>query len=136
MNIRYERRLAAPISKADFFVGWKFKPPDGALQSMIGHAEFVVTAVDVDKNETVGLVTGITDHTLAAYIPFLEVSAAYQNFGIGSHLVEIITKDLAKYYMVDLVCDESLVAFYAKLGFAASRSMSIRNFDARAIIEK
>jgi ribosomal protein S18 acetylase RimI-like enzyme len=74
----------------------------------------VVLAKDGDR--VVGFVTAISDGVLSAYIPLLEVLPEFQGRGIGSELVRRLFDRLGDIYMVDVVCDESVVPFYARFG--------------------
>ena len=75
----------------------------------------------------VGFVNAVGDGVLAAYVPCLEVLPAWQGQGIGSELVRRILDALESRYMVDLVCDEDVVPFYERLGFAPYRAMIRRD---------
>lgn len=85
-------------------------------------------AIDDSCSRVVGFITAITDGTLAAYIPFLEVLPAYQRRGIGRELVARMLSQLSRFYMVDLVCEPDLQAFYAKLGMQPVVGMVVRNY--------
>ena len=77
----------------------------------------------------IGFITAITDKTLAAYIPFLEVLPDYQKKGIGKELIVQILEILKDYYMVDLLCDPELQSFYENLGMRKATGMMCRNYD-------
>jgi len=66
---------------------------------------------------------------LSAYIPLLEVLPKYQKLGIGKELVSRMMESLQGLYMVDVVHDESLQAYYAKFGMTAAKGSVVRNYD-------
>ena len=77
----------------------------------------------------IGFINAITDKTISAYIPLLEVIPEYRNRGIGSELVRRMVMLLKDYYMIDVSCDKDLERFYNNLGFAPLSAMTIRNYD-------
>ncbi len=83
--------------------------------------------MDDGSGDVVGFVTAITDHVLAAYIPFLEVRPGYRGQGIGSELMRRMLDRLQGLYMVDLVCDPEVRPFYASLGMSPVTAMMVRN---------
>ena len=118
------------ISAADlepFFDGWGRKPaPEKRLQ-ILNNSHHVIFAMD--ENIVVGFINAITDKTISAYIPLLEVIPEYRNRRIGSELVRRMVTLLEEYYMVDICCDRALEEFYHKLGFTTLTAMVIRNYD-------
>ena len=66
---------------------------------------------------------------MSAYIPLLEVLPNWQGRGIGTRLIEVLCEQLGDLYMVDLVCDAELEAFYAPLGFQVLTGMARRNYE-------
>lgn len=121
---------AEGISAADlepFFEGWGRKPaPEKRLQ-ILNNSHHVVIAME--ENKVVGFINAITDKTISAYIPLLEVIPEYRNRGIGSELVRRMITLLKEYYMVDICCDKDLEKFYHMLGFTTLTAMAIRNYD-------
>lgn len=115
-----------------FWVGWPDPPsPERHLEALRG-SEVVVLAIDEaiaagSPGRVVGVVTAVGDGVLAASIPLLEVLPAWQGQGIGSELVRRVVAALEPRYMLDLVCDEPLVAFYERLGFTPYRAMIRRD---------
>ena len=61
--------------------------------------------------------------------PFLEVLPEFRHGGIGRELVRRMLRRLSGLYMVDLLCDPPLQAFYASLGMLSASGMSVRNYD-------
>lgn len=110
-----------------FFVGWPNPPSPETHLRILNHSDAVVLAVDEETSQVVGFITAITDHVVAAYIPHLEVLPAYQGQGIGRALVERMVERLKDLYMIDLLCDPDVEAFYEGLGFGKVAGMYIRN---------
>ena len=67
----------------------------------------------------------------AAYIPLLEVRTDRQHEGVGRALVERMLARLDRCYMVDVVCDENVIAFYEALGGQRLHAVAWRNFESR-----
>jgi ribosomal protein S18 acetylase RimI-like enzyme len=97
-----------------FFVGWPSPPSRERHLDLLRGSAHVVLAKDGDR--VVGFVTAISDGVLSAYIPLLEVLPEFQGRGIGSELVRRLRDRLGDLYMVDVVCDEGVVPFYARFG--------------------
>jgi len=110
-----------------FFVGWPAPPKSETHLRVLQNSDYVVLAVDEGK--VIGFINAITDKTLAAYIPLLEVLPEYQNKGIGTELAKEMLVLLKDFYMVDLLCDAGLQPFYENLGMEKAVGMRIRNFD-------
>jgi GNAT superfamily N-acetyltransferase len=129
MPIRYstDANDLATAELDGFFVGWPNKPSNATLIASIAKSDHCVLAFDDQR--LIGFITAITDHTLCAFIPLLEVLPEYQKQGIGRELVQQMKSLLANLYAIDLICDEDLVPFYTNLGFTKTRSMSIRNYE-------
>jgi len=110
-----------------FFAGWR-RPvsPETHLQ-ILRNSNHVVLALDDETGNVVGFITAISDGILSAYIPLLEVLPAYQGWGIGQELVRRMLARLRGLYMIDLLCDPELQAFYTRLGMKPATGMMIRN---------
>lgn len=129
MNYIYTAENITPEMLKGFFHGWKkFPSPEKHLE-LLQNSEFKILAIDTDKNIVAGFITAISDGVLCAYIPLLEVLPEYQNQKIGTELVKRMLESLKKFYMIDIVCDESLQKFYEKSGLKKYFSMIIRNYD-------
>lgn len=115
-----------------FFEGWPTAPSREAHLKLLNGSDEVVLAIDDASGAVVGFITAITDGVLSAYIPLLEVLPAYRGRGIARELVTRLREALHGYYMIDLVCDEALAAFYESLGFTRMLAMAIRDYDAQA----
>ena len=112
-----------------FFVGWPKPPSKETILKILSQSSHIVLAVDSVSGNLVGFINAVSDNVLSAYLPLLEVLPEYQKQGIGRELVSRMLEKLKSLYMIDLVCDDSLVPYYEKLGLAPMRAMSIRNFD-------
>lgn len=112
-----------------FFVGWPNPPSPEAHLRILNGSAYVVLATDDETDNVVGFITAISDGVSAAYIPHLEVLPAYQGRGIGTELVQRMLAQLRYLYMIDLVCDPDVQAFYERLGMRQGHAMLIRNYD-------
>jgi ribosomal protein S18 acetylase RimI-like enzyme len=110
-----------------FFVGWPNPPTPVTHLEILRRAAHVVLALE--GSSVVGFVTAISDGILCAYIPLLEVLPGHQHQGIGSELMRRMLETLSEMYMVDLLCDPDLQAFYSRVGMQESSGMLVRNFD-------
>ncbi|HEX5190070.1 MAG TPA: GNAT family N-acetyltransferase [Streptosporangiaceae bacterium] len=112
-----------------FFVGWP-RPPSAAQHLAVLRGSFrVVLAIDDPPGRVAGFVNMISDGVLTAFIPWLEVLPEYQGRGIGTELMRRVL-DCEQMYSIDLVCDEPLLPFYARLGLTAIPGAGIRRSSA------
>ncbi len=109
-----------------FFVDWTTKPTPAVHLDILHGSSHVIVAVDVEPDRAVGFVTAISDGVLSAYVPLLEVLPECQGKGIGSELMRRILKRLEHLYMVDLLCDAPLQAYYARFGMRPATGVLIR----------
>ncbi|MEA1980912.1 MAG: GNAT family N-acetyltransferase [candidate division Zixibacteria bacterium] len=114
---------------AGFFVGWPKPPSPETHLKILENSSHIVLAIDKNINQVIGFINAVSDKTLSAYLPLLEVLPKYQKQGIGSELVKRILYQLKDFYMIDLACDDNLIPFYNKLGMKKIRAMGIRNYD-------
>ena len=112
-----------------FFVEFSRRPSSEKLYEILKNSEYKILALDTDKNRVVGFINAISDHTLSAYIPLLEVLPDYQKHGIGKELVRRMMEKLHDYYMIDICCDERLARFYGRFGMKRILAMTIRNYQ-------
>lgn len=112
-----------------FFVGWPTPPSEDVLFQVLTRAYRRVLAIDEQDGRVIGFVNAVSDGILSAYIPLLEVLPEYQGRGIGSSLMERMLKQLEHLYMVDIVCDETVVPFYQRMSFHQLHGMAYRNFE-------
>jgi ribosomal protein S18 acetylase RimI-like enzyme len=124
------KEAIAGLDLSGFFVGWPNPPHVEILKKILMNSQHIYLAMD--RNKLVGFVNAISDQTLSAYIPLLEVLPEYQGRGIGKNLVEKIKSDLSHYYMIDICCDEDVTPFYEKLNFKRAHSMILRNYAKQA----
>lgn len=83
--------------------------------------------IAIDRDCIIGFLTIISDKHLCAYIPLFEIVKEYRNKGIGKKMFKMamdITKD---FYMIDLTCDDNMIAFYEKMGMFRLNAMVKRN---------
>lgn len=117
-----------PADLNGFFVGWPSPPSNERRLDLLRGSD--VVALAFDDASLVGFATAISDGVLSAFIPFLEVIPTHQRRGIGSRLVESLLAQLDDLYMVDVVCDSGLEAFYARIGFRTlDRAMGLRRHE-------
>lgn len=118
--------VTAEQLRGGFFVGWPNPPsPETHLRILRGSSHVVLAW---DGDQVVGFINALSDGALMAFLPLLEVLPAYQGQGIGRELVRRMLAELAPFYAVDLLCDESLRPYYQRLGFTAVCGMALRNF--------
>lgn len=110
-----------------FFVGWPTPPSSEKLLKLLENSYKIVLAIDDSTGNVIGFINAISDKTLSAYIPLLEVLPPYQKQGIGSELVKKMLEQLQDFYMIDLCCDTELNEFYSKFNFSHANAQIIRN---------
>lgn len=113
---------------AGFFDGWPSPPlPEKHLALLHGSSHVVLAE---EAGRIVGFVTAISDGVLAAYIPLLEVRREWRGRGVGTELVRRLLAELEGLYMVDVVCDPDLIAFYERFGLVPVVGLVRRNRSA------
>jgi predicted N-acetyltransferase YhbS len=117
---------------AGLFSYWGNPPAPANILRILRGSNHVVLAVDDESGQIIGYITAITDGVSAAYIPHLEVRSEWPGQGIGSELVQRMLASLSHIYMIDLICDEDLQPFYARLGFRSWTGMIVRNYARQA----
>jgi ribosomal protein S18 acetylase RimI-like enzyme len=129
--ISFRKKLegTTPDQLEGFFSGWPNPPTTETFIKLLKNSDEFILAFDEDDEKVVGFITAITDHVLAAYIPFLEVLQDYQGQDIGKQLVELMIEHFKELYMIDLLCDEHLQGFYQKLGMHKASGMMVRNYE-------
>jgi ribosomal protein S18 acetylase RimI-like enzyme len=127
--IRYsnDKSIIDQLDIFGFFVGWPSPPNEDTLKKLLKNSQHIQLAI-ID-NKLIGFVNALSDLTLTAYIPLLEVLPEYKGQGIGTQLIKNIQADLNDFYMIDICCDEDVIPFYKKLGFTQGHSMSSRNYQ-------
>jgi len=112
-----------------FFEGWPDPPSPATHLRILRSSAHVVLAVDDQAGRVVGFINAISDGIMCAYIPLLEVLPEYRGRGIGSELTERMLRRLGDLYMVDLMCDPSVLGFYETRGMKPAQGAVVRNFD-------
>ena len=128
VSVEYTTSLdgVGPEHLEGFFEGWP-KPPSAERHLEILRGSYrVVLARESGSPGIVGFVNAISDGTLTAFIPLLEVLLSHRNRGIGTELVRRLLDELKDFYAVDLLCDPDLVPFYERFGMRQSVGMAIR----------
>jgi GNAT superfamily N-acetyltransferase len=129
-NIVYSEDPSALQSQqlTGFFVGWPNPPSAETLLKILQRSAHVVFALDTVPNRVVGFINCISDGVLSAYVPLLEVLPEYQKQGIGKQLVQRLLTHTKNYYMVDVVCNPSLLPFYEQFGFSRGSAAIRRDY--------
>ncbi len=128
MPIEYTNSLdgVAPEHMQGFFEGWPSPPsPQRHLEILQGSYR-IVLAREADSPKIIGFANAISDGTLTAFIPLLEVLPTHRGQGIGSELVHRLLDELKDFYAVDVLCDPELVPFYERFGMRQGIGMAIR----------
>jgi predicted N-acetyltransferase YhbS len=122
-----------PAQLEGFFAGWPNPPTAATLLRILQGSSHAIVAQLMEEQAgggpVVGYITALTDGVSAAYLPHLEVRVDWQNQGIGRMLVEQMLAKLRNIYMIDLVCDPELGAYYERFGFQPYHAMVIRNYE-------
>jgi ribosomal protein S18 acetylase RimI-like enzyme len=125
MNLVINRaELYGSDAHENFFVGWPTKPSYKLVKSHFANAESIFA---IQGDEITGFITALTDKSLFAFIPLLEVRPEFQHRGIGTSLVSAMELHLGELYGIDLVCDPDLISFYKTHGFLELSGMVKRN---------
>ena len=132
INYIFTTEGVSPEQLRGFFNGWPNPPSPETHLRLLKNSDEIVLAIDQETKRVVGFITAITDHVLSAYIPFLEVLPEYRGREIGKELVDFMLERLGDLYMIDLICDQELQAFYAKRGMVKARGMMMRNYDSQS----
>ena len=121
--------ITADQLRGGFFAGWSRKlTPETHLRTLQG-ADIVYLAIDSDTSSVVGYITLLTDWVLSAFVPNIEVLAAYQGRGIGTALMKRMLARVAALPNVDLMCDPDVQPFYARFGMKPCGGMVLRKQD-------
>jgi GNAT superfamily N-acetyltransferase len=121
--------VVSPDSLVGFFDGWPTAPTPDVHAELLRRSALAEVAFDGDR--VIGFATAISDGVLSAYIPLLEVHSTHRGRGIGTILIERLLARLSDLYMVDVVCDDDVAPFYARLGFTRAAGMMRRNYGAQ-----
>ncbi|WP_245805857.1 GNAT family N-acetyltransferase [Bacillus alkalicellulosilyticus] len=85
------------------------------LESMIHHANILITAWDSDK--LIGVARAITDYSYCCYLSDLAVRLDYQSQGIGRELVQRVQETIGEEVALILLSSPTAMQYYPKLGF-------------------
>jgi GNAT superfamily N-acetyltransferase len=116
----------APEHLEGFFQGWPSPPSPQRHLDILRGSYRVVLAREGSSRGIVGFANAISDGTLTAFIPLLEVLPSHRGRGIGTELVRHLLSELEDFYAVDLLCDPDLVPFYERFGMRQGVGMAIR----------
>ena len=97
-------------------IGWVSGKYPQQLYHALQHSPYVLTAWDGER--LVGLVRGIDDGGMTAFLHYLLVSPDYQHQGIASKLVEMAKEHYKDFFYINVMPEESKNAtFYERHGF-------------------
>ena len=119
-----------PTLLEGFFVGWPAPPSADRHLEILRASTYVSVAWAGD--EVAGFIAAIGDGIFAAYISLLEVKPPFQGRGVGTALTRRMLERLSHCYMIDLICDPDLLAFYERLGMSRYTGAIVRNPGALA----
>lgn len=111
-----------------FFEGWKKPHTPKDHIKILHNSDYIVLAIDREKDRVIGFITALTDNMQSAFIPLLEVLPDYRKQGIGSELMSRMLGKLKGIPAIDLTCDPDMQKFYSKLGMKPSVGMIIRDY--------
>ena len=102
--------------------------PDRLIKALKG-SSLVITAWDGSK--LVGLLRGIDDGEMVAFLHYLLVHPDYQGMGIATHLLDMAKEKYKSYLYLNVMPDEQEnIPFYERHGFnllADGAAMQIRH---------
>lgn len=102
--------------------------PDRLIKALKG-SSLVITAWDGSK--LVGLLRGIDDGEMVAFLHYLLVHPDYQGMGIATHLLDMAKEKYKSYLYLNVIPDEKEnIPFYERHGFnllADGAAMQIRH---------
>lgn len=86
------------------------------MARMAASADLLVSAWDGEL--LVGVARALTDFCAVCYLADLAVDRAYQQRGIGAHLVDQVRQQIGAGTLLLLLAAPSAMAYYPKIGFA------------------
>ncbi|MGN0047982.1 MAG: GNAT family N-acetyltransferase [Bacteroides sp.] len=132
MEIAYkETRDFTEAEVEDLFlsVNWLSGRYPQRLIKALKSSSLVITAWDGDK--LVGLIRGMDDGEMVAFLHYLLVRPEYQGMGIAKHLLQMVKDRYRSFLYINIMPDESKnIAFYEKNGFTLLKegaAMQIRH---------
>ena len=97
-------------------IGWVSGKYPAQLIHALQHSSFVLSAWEGKK--LVGLIRGLDDGGMTAFLHYLLVSPDYQHQGIASKLVEKAKEHYKNFFYINVMPEESCNAtFYERHGF-------------------
>lgn len=97
-------------------IGWVSGKYPTQLYRALQNSSFVLSAWDGER--LVGLIRGIDDGGMTAFLHYLLVSPDYQRQGIASQLVERAKEHYKDFFYINVMPEESSnVPFYERHGF-------------------
>ena len=98
-------------------VGWVSRRYPEQLYRALLHSSYVLTAWD--EEQLVGLLRGIDDGCMTAFLHYVLVLPDHQGMGIASQLVERAKEHYKDFFYINLMPEESSnAAFYERHGFS------------------
>lgn len=132
MNIEYKETkefTEEEVEQLFLSVNWlSGKYPDRLIKALKS-SSLVITAWD--GNKLVGLIRGIDDGEMVAFLHYLLVHPDYQGMGIATYLLDRAKEKYKSYLYLNIMPDESRnIPFYERHGFrllADGAAMQIRH---------
>lgn len=116
-------------------IGWVSGKYPTQLYRALQNSSFVLSAWDGER--LVGLIRGIDDGGMTAFLHYLLVSPDYQRQGIASRLVEKAKEHYKDFFYINVMPEESSNApFYERHGFQVMPdgvAMQICNHDFKGV---
>jgi GNAT superfamily N-acetyltransferase len=116
----------------DDFVGfhrdWALQMDEHRLWRTLQGSETV--AVAFVEGRVAGYAAAIGDGATFAFVTSIEVREEHRGRGLGTRLLAALSERYVDRYALDLVCDESVAAFYEAAGFRKVTGMVRRNYTA------
>ena len=132
MKIEYKEKkdfTEKEVEQLFLSVNWlSGRYPDRLIKALKG-SSLVITAWDGSK--LVGLLRGIDDGEMVAFLHYLLVHPDYQGMGIATHLLDMAKEKYKSYLYLNVMPDEKEnIPFYERHGFnllADGAAMQIRH---------
>lgn len=110
---KFSQKQVEDLFKSIGWVSGEF--PIQLYQALI-HSSYVLSAWD--GSQLVGLIRGLDDGGMTAFLHYLLVSPNYRGQGIASEMVKKAKEHYANFFYINIMPEESKNApFYERLGF-------------------